>query len=83
MVRLADLFLRVMLPFVILNLKFIFYWELAMDSVKTLNGLLPITLSLEEKQRADVMKVTFKTVHHFFGGFSPSALWSLGSQRAS
>jgi hypothetical protein len=54
-----------------------------MDSVDTLGGLVPVTSSLEEKQRAAVMKVAFKTVGHFFGGFSPSVLRSHRPQRAT
>ncbi len=61
-----------MMLLVIFNRKFIFPWELTMDSVD-LGGLIPVTSSLEEKQRAAVMKAAFKTVDHFFGGFSPSA----------
>ena len=60
-----------MLLFVIFNRKLIIYWELTMESVD-LGGLTPVTSSLEEKQRAAVMKAAFKTVDHFFGGFSPS-----------
>ena len=43
-----------------------------MDSVDPLSGLVPVSSSLEEKQRAAVMKASFKTVDHFFGGFPPS-----------
>ena len=50
-----------------------------MDSVDSLGGLLPVHSSLEEKQRAGVMKATFKTMEHFFGGFSPSSFGRNGS----
>lgn len=43
-----------------------------MDTVDPLGGLKPIRLSPEQRQQAAVMKVAFKTAHHFFGGFSPS-----------
>jgi hypothetical protein len=63
-----------MLLLVIFNQKFIFRRELTMDSVDSLGGLLPVRSSLEEKQRAAVMKVAFKTLEHFFGDFPPSVL---------
>jgi hypothetical protein len=33
-------------------------------------------LSREEVQRKALLEITVKTVRHFFGGFSPSVLWS-------
>lgn len=61
-----------MLLLVIFNRKFIFTQELTMDTVDPLGGLKPVRLSPEQRQQAAVMKVAFKTVDHFFGGFSPS-----------
>jgi len=45
-----------------------------MDSVADLYGLERSCATREEHQRAAVMKTTFKTMHHYFGGFSPCIL---------